>query len=80
MGRIKGPFTEIPLEHMNISPVGIVPYSDVGWCLISHLSYPEGASINAGVDEKYSSIQYTSFDKVVDMIFSLGKKCSSSEA
>ena len=72
LGRIVGPFEKPPFENLHVSPVGLVPKSDGGWRLITHLSFPEGASINDGIDAKFCSVQYTSFDRVTDMIYSLG--------
>lgn len=73
LGRIAGPFNEPPIANLKISPIGLVPKSDGGWRLITHLSYPTNNSINDGIPELASSVKYTSFDKVSDMIFSLGK-------
>ena len=56
-----------------MSPVGLVPKSDGGWRIITHLSYPEGFSVNAGIDQVFCSVQYTSFDKVTSMIYKLGQ-------
>ena len=40
--------------------------------MISHLSFPEGSSINDGIEQTFCSVRYTSFDKVTDMIYDLG--------
>jgi hypothetical protein len=50
-----------------------VPKSDGGWRMITHLSYPSGASINDGIDNQFCTVQYTSFDKVIEMIYDLGR-------
>ena len=43
LGRIVGPFKTLPIDTLQISPVGIVPKSDgKSWRMITHLSYPEG--------------------------------------
>ena len=73
-GRMAGPFASSPLRNLRISPVGLVPKSDGGWRLITHLSYPRsGGSINDGISQELKSVSYTKFDTVVDMVFSLGK-------
>lgn len=72
LGRFAGPFHTAPYKNLKISPLGLVPKSDGGWRLITHLSYPEGYSVNDGIDNESSSVNYTSFDSVVDMIFKLG--------
>ena len=73
LGRIVGPFDTPPLKNLHVSPVGLVPKTDGGWRLITHLSFPLGTSINDGIDVKFCSVQYTSFDKVTDMIYGLGR-------
>lgn len=51
-----------------------MPKSDNSWRLITHLSYPNGAAIvNDGIDDGICSVSYTSFDKVAQLIFKLGK-------
>lgn len=72
LGHIIGPFDEAPLPEFKTSPVGLVPKSDGGWRLITHLSYPSGESVNDGIDDKLCSVSYTSFDTVSQMIFELG--------
>ena len=59
LGRMAGPFDHPPLPNLHISPVGVVPKSDKGWRLITHLSYPYGSSINDGIDVRFSSVHYT---------------------
>lgn len=71
LGRIAGPFEKPPMSNLRISPIGLVSKSDGGWRLITHLSYPKDNSINDGIDPDLCSVQYTSFDNVVDMVFSL---------
>jgi hypothetical protein len=72
LGRIAGPFSSPPFANLHVSPVGVVPKSDGGWRMITHLSFPSGSSINDGIDPDISSVHYTSFDQVTDMIYSLG--------
>ena len=74
LGRFAGPFKTPPYSNLRVSPVGLVPKSDGGWRLINHLSYPEGNSVNDGISDELSSVQYTSFDSVVNMVFQLGKQ------
>lgn len=73
LGRIAGPFSAPPYPDLHISPVGVVPKSDGGWRLITHLSYPHGSSINDGIDPQFCSVQYTSFDQVTSIVYSLGQ-------
>ena len=74
LGRIAGPFDTLPMVNLQISPVGIVPKSDgVSWRLITHLSYPQSYGINDFIDQKCCTVHYTSFDKVIEMIATLGR-------
>lgn len=68
-----GPFKDKPFKNLHLSPIGLVPKPDNSWRLITHLSYPSGNSVNDGIDESLCSVSYTSFDKVAQMVFKLGK-------
>ena len=46
LGRILGPFSQRPLEHLRTSGLGAVPKKNGKWRVILHLSAPEGRSIN----------------------------------
>lgn len=75
LGRIAGPFSTRPMPNLRLSPIGLVkkkPPSS-GFRLIHHLSYPLGKSVNSAIDPQFSTVQYTSFDKVLDTVASLGK-------
>ena len=41
--------------------------------LIQHLSYPEGESINDGIDRLYCTVHYASFDEEVKLVVHVGK-------
>lgn len=74
--RIAGPFKERPIQTLRVSPIGLVPKkSSDKFRLIHHLSYPAGESLNDYIDPDNCSVQYTSFDKAVEMIQALGKNC-----
>ncbi|XP_062572703.1 uncharacterized protein LOC134234654 [Saccostrea cucullata] len=73
LGRIAGPFNHEPLSNLRLSPIGVVSKKDGGWRLIHHLSYPSNFSVNDFIDPEACSVQYTSFDEVLDMVGSLGK-------
>ena len=73
LGRFAGPFKSPPINNLKISPVGLIPKTDGTYRLITHLSHPEGTSVNDGISDLDSSVSYTTFDKVADMIFLLGK-------
>ena len=73
LGRVAGPFNEVPFDNLIVSPIGLVPKSVPGeFRLIFDLSYPHGASINSGILSEDSSVAYTKFDEVVKMVQSEG--------
>ncbi|XP_033750856.1 uncharacterized protein LOC117335049 [Pecten maximus] len=69
-----GPFTIRPIPNLRLSPVGVVPKSDGKWRLITHLSYPAGKGVNSYIPEALSSVKYSPFDNVIEMVSSLGKE------
>lgn len=74
MGRIQGPFKQIPISNLRLSPIGLVPKGDnSGWRLITHLSFPKSNSVNYYIDPNETVVQYSSFDSVIQMIANLGK-------
>ena len=50
----------IHLANIHLSPVGVVPKSDGGWRMITHLSYPKSSGINSLIDP--GLCRYASFD------------------
>ena len=51
------------------SSVGLVPKAQAGkFCMIQHLSYPDGTSINDGIDRDHFAVQYASFDEAVKTV------------
>jgi hypothetical protein len=76
LGRIEGPFEERPFQNFRVFPIGLVPKTktiDSSWRLIHHLSYPIGRSVTDFIDPEFTSVQYTSFDKVLQTISKLGQ-------
>jgi hypothetical protein len=67
-GRIAGPFSKRPIWNLRCSPVGIVPTKTSGYRLITHLSYPPSNSVNDFIDNKFSTVQYSSFDKAISIV------------
>ena len=73
LGRVAGPFCKQPLQDLVISPIGLVEKSTPGeFRLIFDLSYPSGQSVNDGIPPQLSSVVYTPFDAVTDMVQKLG--------
>ena len=74
LGRIAGPFSASPIHDLIVSPVGLVPKAEPGkFRLIHHLSYPEGGSINDGIDRDACRVQYTRFDVAVGLVMQVGR-------
>ena len=73
LGRMAGPFQSLPIPNLRISPIGTVPKKDGGLRIITHLSYPQGNSVNSFIDPELASVQYSSFDQVVEIVSNLGK-------
>ena len=67
------PFNHKPISTLRNSPIGVVEKSDHSWRLITHLSYPKDNNVNYFIDEQPCIVKYASFDKVLDMISSLGR-------
>ncbi|VDI42631.1 Hypothetical predicted protein [Mytilus galloprovincialis] len=72
LGRIAGPFCKRPISNLRCSPIGLVPKKTGGLRLITHLSYPPLSSVNDFIDEKFTSVKYSSFDNAVNMVKKLG--------
>ena len=74
LGRIAGPFNERPLPNVIVSPIGLVPKAEPGkFRPIQHLSFPEGSSVNDGIDRSLCTLQYTNFGEAVKLVASVGK-------
>ncbi|XP_062593378.1 uncharacterized protein LOC134254854 [Saccostrea cucullata] len=74
--RVGGPFhiDNIPFEALQISPLGLVPKQKPGdYRVIHHLSFPEGSSINDGIDREHSAVSYQTIDDAVKLIKQFGK-------
>ena len=75
-GRVAGPFACRPLQNFVVSPIGLVPKKAPNeFRMIHHLSYPTGLSINDFIDPNLTSVNYTKFDKAVEMVQELGQGC-----
>ena len=54
---------------MIVLPIGLAPKTTPGeYRLNFDLSFPQGASINAGILREDSSVSYTRFDEIIHMI------------
>ena len=76
LGRVAGPFQEIPFPNFQRSPLGLVPKHDPGkFRLIHDLSFPKGDSINFYTSKEFTTVQYESLDRVVELVMSCGPRC-----
>ena len=55
------------------SPLGLVPKHDGGFQRIHNLSHPPGISVNAHIDDDYSSLKYTVVEDVLKMVTEAGR-------
>ena len=78
-GRILGPLA-VSIEAaragvgLHLNKMGVVPkgHTPGKWRLITDLSFPEGGSVNDGIDPACCSLQYTSVEKIAEAAQSLG--------
>ena len=74
LGRIAGPFKSPPFKNLIVSPIGLRPKPQPGkYRMIHHLSYPDGESINDGINSDVCSMHYTSFDVAINTVIQVGK-------
>ena len=61
-GRIFGPFPKGAIPKLQINRMGVIPkgHTPGKWRMVTDLSFPEGASVNDGIDPHFCSLQYTS--------------------
>lgn len=72
LGRMIGHFIDQPISNLRISPIGLVDKSYDTWRLITNLSYPTDNSVSKFIDEHFCTVSYSSFDKAINTICSLG--------
>lgn len=60
---------------IQINPLGIIPKKNRPnkWRLITDLSSPEGLSVNDGIAQELSSLEYVSFDHLAQLASSIGR-------
>lgn len=72
-GRFLGPFTLQEAQGLHVSRFGVIPKGHATkWRFITDLSFPDGASVNDGIDPHLCSLQYTSVHKVAQAALRLG--------
>ena len=76
LGRVLGPFKQPPLDNLVCSPVGMVPKKNsTKMRMITHLSYPNGNSINHHIDPRDATTSYQSFDYAVKIVAKYDHGC-----
>ena len=80
LGRIAGPYENIPFQHYIQSPIGLVPKDNgAATRLIFHLSYPRASeipkSLNANTPPEKCTVTYSDFDKAVRLCIMEGDGC-----
>ena len=77
LGRITGPFADLPFHPCIVNPIGLVAKKEPGqYRLIHHLSYPlNGDSVNLGIPPEMKSVRYSTIDDAVKCILFLGPGC-----
>ena len=73
MGRIAGPYKQKPISNLRCSPIGIVTKKSGGFRMITHLSFPNGDSVNDFIDPALTSVHYSNFDTTISIIQKLGR-------
>ena len=67
-----GPFDEPPFSPFHCSGMVVVPKRDSSWRVITHLSAPEGRSINDFIDPEAVTLKYTTVDNAINLANQLG--------
>ena len=69
-----GPFRRDEVQGVITNRFGVIPKSGQSgrWRLIVDLSYPEGKSVNDGIDPELCSLKYVRVDDVVRRLLQLG--------
>ena len=68
-----GPFQDPPFNPFHYSGLGAVPKQDGTWRVITHLSAPDGISVNDHIDPESVTLSYTTIDDGVRLAQQLGR-------
>lgn len=69
MNRIAGPYENPPYEEYMCNPMAAVPKSTEGELrILTNMSYPDGTSVNDGIDREDCTVQYATFQDVIKFI------------
>ena len=64
-----GPYPTLSIPNVRCAGLGIVPKKGGKWRMIMHLSVPRGHSINDTIPKERYSLQYSSVDDAVALLF-----------
>ncbi|KAJ1187536.1 hypothetical protein NDU88_004311 [Pleurodeles waltl] len=68
-GYMAGPFTDWLMQNLIVSPIGMVSKKEDGqFCLIQHLSRPEGTSVDKCIPEERTAVSYASVDVAIALV------------
>ena len=70
-GRMLGPFDSInDLPPLQINRFGVIPkgHNTRKWRLITDLSFPQGRSVNYGINPFFCSLSYTTVDDIAAIV------------
>ena len=74
MGRITGPFSRDQFPQVHVNRFGVIPKSTPGkWRLITDLSFPQGHSVNDGVEAEVCSMRYTTVENLAVAAMECGR-------
>ena len=77
LGRIVGPFDTRPFSVFHMSPLGLIPKKLPGeFCLIHHLSFSVGHSINYHIPKIASSVHYANINDAIRLVRHSGMGCA----
>ena len=72
-GNISGPWPREMLPQLIANRFGVIPKSNGKWRLIVDLSFPEGCSVNEGIDKSLTGMVYSSVVDAAQVLLRLGK-------
>jgi hypothetical protein len=74
VGRILGPIPAGDATVLHVNRFGVIPKGRASgkWRLITDLSFPDGGSVNDGINPELCSFTYTSVDRVARAAYHLG--------
>ena len=76
LGRIAGPFSEVPLPDFVLSHLRLVPKKDsLSFRLFHNLSFPWGNSVNSGIPRQFCTVAYEDYDYFVSLVANAGSGC-----